>query len=122
MFTDIAIDWGTKNIGIAWGAPETKLVIPATIVTQDQLWGLIADRLAEYQVKRFIVGKPLNIMLQPTEMTQKVIDFTVILNQKFPGIVIEFQEERGTSKAHDDVEGRVDHLAAATILERFYNL
>jgi RNase H-fold protein (predicted Holliday junction resolvase) len=119
MFKDIAIDWGGKRIGLAWGNPENGLVIPGKIVSHAELWQVLADRIADQQVNRFVLGRPLNFFLQPTEVTQQIIDFSVILNQRFPYIAIEWQEERGTSQGHDQ-KGNIDDLAAAKILRRFY--
>ena len=132
----LAIDYGTKRIGVAISDPMQILGMPyCTIVnsTIDEVNREIVDICTEEGVERILVGFPISIDGNETEMTKK-IDWFISQLEKNISIPIERCDERYTSAEAKAVmhklgktkkrkmksersKGTVDQMAAALLLK-----
>lgn len=130
----IAFDFGTKNIGVAYGqsvtATATELKpLPARDGVPN--WEDIGKLLQEWQATRLIVGLPLNMDGSNSELSQRARKFGNRLHGRF-GLPVDMVDERLTTReAKQEAETRghrgnyannpVDSIAARLILESWFN-
>jgi putative transcription antitermination factor YqgF len=122
MLDIIGIDWGTKVCGIAFGAIETGLVVPAGFeVTTRQVFNVLKTEIEKRKTSVIVVGMPTNFAGEPTEVSEFVRDFITNLQLYYPTIKIETVNERGTTmdsnkKLYKPLKYQLDNQAAAEIL------
>jgi len=98
-----AIDYGEKRIGIAISDPSGRIALPLTQVAGGkQALSHIEKALASYKndLLRIVVGLPLLLSGQESEMTKKVRLFGEEL-EKFFSLPVVFVDERLSSKQAD---------------------
>lgn len=94
----IAIDYGTKRVGLA-ATDELKLIASAlgTVHAKD-----VIDYLEKYtqqnNVEAFVVGKPSRLNGEDTDATKHADKFVSLLAKKFPLLPVYRVDERFTSK------------------------
>ncbi len=98
MFNLVGIDWGSKWVGIAIADSQTKLAIPYKSVLEKDFYSELKELLLKYQVSKFVVGRPVNFKLQPTEITDKVESFARKLSSDYPEIEVVLFNERSSSQ------------------------
>ena len=125
----LAIDYGSKNIGIAW-SPDGVFAFPVTIIQKSTLAKdveaiiKIAD---ERKIKLIVLGYPFNE--NPTESTKRVDTFLEALKIS-TSLEIVLEDERMTSvqirqighamgKNDKTMRNKKDALEAQLILTRF---
>jgi putative Holliday junction resolvase len=129
----IAIDHGTKRIGLAFGDDEAKIAMPITTVAACKN---AADTLAailkvakEYEPDEYIVGLPINMDCSEGPQAKLTRSF----GQKLAHATrcpVHFVDERLSSKAargmlapaeltRKKLKARVDRVAAQVILQCF---
>jgi putative transcription antitermination factor YqgF len=115
----LAIDYGTKRIGLALSFGS--LADPLTIISNDQnSIAYICKIVDDYQVGKIIIG------LSENETAEKTRTFTELLKRSL-SIPIELYDETLSTKAvrnkleeaHKSQQRRVDHLAAAEFLQEW---
>jgi putative Holliday junction resolvase len=128
----IAIDPGTKRIGVAVSDPDRILASPLSIVERTSWKKLllqIRDTLAEYDAAALVVGLPYNFDGTESEMTTEAREMA----RKFElslDVPVFFQDERATTyeargrlwKAGmegKEMQGVLDSEAATIILTDF---
>lgn len=100
----LGIDYGEKNIGLAFGDDELKIATPLGIVHSiEEVKQAIKDR----KINKIIIGLPLGLKGE-TEQTKKTREFA----KNFKGAIL--IDERFTSKMTDNHSG-----AAALILQTY---
>lgn len=129
--TLIALDVGTRRIGLARGDTGTKLAFPTGTLTVD---GLELERLkqiiAEIEPVCIVLGYPRNQSGEPTAQTELVMKFSERLKSIWDGDIA-FQDESLTSvmaeqrlgtrgKTYD--KGDIDSEAATIILQDYLEL
>ena len=94
----LAIDYGKKRTGLAVTDP-LKIIATAleTVLTIDLL-KYLADYMQKEQVEQIVLGLPVNLNSQDTDVTADVRKFADILRNQFPAIPLHFYDERFTSK------------------------
>jgi len=94
----LAIDYGMKRVGIA--ITDTLQIIASglTTVANTEVEAFLKKYLEEESVERIILGYPLGLDNQPTDLTKHVDDFKEKLNKWFPTVPITLVDERFTSK------------------------
>lgn len=126
----LAFDVGQKRTGIAhtddlklvasgWAALNTEKIIPE-----------VKKYLEKYQVEKFVVGMPLDLLGRPTNGTQYAEEMVKKLKNKFPDIPVEEEDERFTSqkakqtlidsgikKKKRQNKGLLDEVSATIILQ-----
>lgn len=126
----LAIDYGTKKIGLAVSNPEHTIAMPHSIIIaykEQEKLGKIDDFVTKHKVCAIVVGLPVNMDGTYSEQTKIVISFVNKLADKI-SLPIYLQDERLTSKAADSLlrdmgfnrkqrNERDDMAAASMILE-----
>lgn len=94
----LALDYGEKRSGIAVTDPLQMIASAlGTVATQDLIKTLHAY-VSEEAVTTFVIGEPKQRDNSPSEIEAEILKFIGKLRQEFPGIKIERQDERYTSK------------------------
>lgn len=94
----LAVDYGTKRVGLAVTDPLQMIASPLdTVHSKD-----VIDYLKAYDhkesIEAFIVGMPKNLNNKETNATKHVRQFLALLKKHFPQKVIHLIDERFTSK------------------------
>lgn len=127
----LGIDYGTTNIGLAFG--KNNLVMPAKIINgKDDQTAIheITRYIKENKIERIVVGLPLNYEGKETNFSRHVRRFVKLLKIKNK-IPVEFVNEYrttedskteavnlGVSKKRQE---QIDDLSAALILKNYYS-
>lgn len=119
----LAVDYGTKNIGLAWRQKELGVVLPF-----GQLKDYKIERLKDYLTKlikrekidKIVVGLPVGLDGKENKNTKKVREFVGELKNEID-IPVDFVDERFTSAQADSMGGTVsrDEKSAMLILETY---
>lgn len=124
--TLLALDYGTKKIGVAIGNTLTRQARPLTILvsdTRDQRFAALADLLGQWQPDRIVVGLPLTLDGGEQYASTRCRRFANQLKGRF-GAVVELVDERGSSLEAQELLGTNeadDAAAAAVILQRYFD-
>jgi putative Holliday junction resolvase len=129
--TILALDVGTKRIGVARGLRDVRIASPLmTLANDDQLWTHLTRLIAADSVQTLVIGLPRGLSGQETEQTTYVRTFVDHLKRHIDAVTIHLQDEALTStKAEAELnargkqyeKGEIDALAATYILEDFLN-
>jgi len=116
----LAIDYGTKNIGLAWVATGLGVVLPYGVIKDKNLVEL-AKLIKKENIDKVIVGLPFGLEKKENENTKKIKKFTSDLKDLID-IPVEFEDERFSSQAADRMEGggvSRDEKSAMVILQGY---
>lgn len=120
----LALDYGTKRIGLAWVETSLGVVLPYGIVEQDG--GGIPTKLlsiiAEDSPERIVLGLPLSTkdVREVTTNEERVRTFGNMLAAQ-TGVEVVYVDERFSSQQADNTPGDVsrDEKSAMIILESY---
>jgi putative holliday junction resolvase len=128
----LAIDYGTKRIGLAVTDPGQIFSFPLDTVSTSQFDKYIEEYLVKEEVEAFVIGYPVQMNNQPSESVNYINPFIKRLKKNYPGKEIHLVDERFTSKMALQVmiEGGVskkdrreksitDKVSASIILKSF---
>ena len=128
MSSILALDVGSRRIGVALANVETGFPSPLTTITNDAaVWDKIGELAREYDTETLVVGLPRNLSGQDTPQTEYTREFIKQLSEHV-SIPIKTQDEALTSvKAEEELSARrtkfdkseIDSLAAVYILEDY---
>lgn len=120
----IALDYGTKRIGLAWMQSGLDVVLPFGIIANKDIETTmkeIVSLIKEEHINLLIIGLPVTLE-DGTENsnTKRVRAFADIL-KKYISIPIEFVDERLSSFEADEMGGSAsrDEKAAMVILSTY---
>ena len=125
----IALDLGSKRIGVARSDRDGLLALPVTVLDAESDWhGELAALLDEQAVLEIVVGLPISLRGSEDVAAVAMRERIAALQVAFPGIPIRIVDERLTSSAanrqlraagHTAKSSRtiVDAVAAADLLE-----
>ena len=128
----LALDYGTKRVGIAV-TDELQLIASGlcTVRTHDCMDFLI-EYLSKESVCTIVMGMPKNLRNQNTDATPYVKGFAKQIRKQFPEMKVELIDERFTSKIafQSMIDGRlkkksrqdkalVDEVSATLILQSY---
>ena len=94
----LSIDYGSKRIGIAVTDPLKIIANALTTVNNKDIFNFLKEYLLKEAVDGFVVGMPVNLNNQDTDITPDVRKFVVKLKAHFPTINVHIIDERFTSK------------------------
>ena len=94
----IGIDYGQKKIGLSVTDDNKVFAFPLETVKNIDFFDFIFDFTKENNVDKFIVGKPIRMSGENSEIESEIIKFIKKLEKKFPNIPIVRFDERFTSK------------------------
>lgn len=128
----LALDVGTKRIGVAASDPSGTFALPVTVIERTNLRSDL-DRIVQlardYDAQALVVGNPLTLSGQRGPAAEKIDRFVEQLARVFPGAIHRVDERMTTAQATKtliaaDVSRAkrktvVDKMAAALILESY---
>lgn len=94
----VAIDYGTKRVGIATTDPLQMIASPLDTVHSKDVINFLKEYNAREEIEAFVVGMPKNLQNEDTNATIHVKQFVVVLNKTFPEKEVHLMDERFTSK------------------------
>ncbi|MEX0980516.1 MAG: Holliday junction resolvase RuvX [Bacteroidales bacterium] len=128
----LAIDYGKKRCGIAVSDPMKIIASGLATVASHELMNYLADYFLKEDVECVVVGKPMQSDNKPSDSFICVERFVRSFKKRFPGMRLEWEDERFTSKmaVQAMVEGglkkserrkkeNIDKMSAALILRSF---
>jgi putative Holliday junction resolvase len=119
----LAIDYGTKNIGLAWCQTEIGVVLPYGNM-EHGTWSMeLVDLIKREKIDKIIVGLPVGLDGKENENTEKVKEFVSKLKNE-TDIPVDFVDERFTSAEADRMGGDAsrDERAAVLILQSYLDI
>ncbi len=119
----LAIDYGTKRIGLAISDEMGQLARELAILSPDEFWEKIPDIVIQESVGKLIVGLPLNMAGIDTDKTTEARLFAEQLEQKLQ-IPLELVDERLSSTMAEQIAGsskNIDSLSAQIFLQNYLN-
>ncbi len=128
----LAIDYGTKRVGIAVTDPARIIASPLTTIHAEKLIQFLKDYDANEGIALFVIGLPKKLTNEDTDLTQTVRNFITHLKRVFPGKKVVTVDERFTSKMAFDTmlqggmkkkerrnKENIDKISATIILQSF---
>lgn len=94
----LAIDYGSKRTGIAVTDNLKLIASGLTTVDTPKLKEFIITYLTKEKVDIVVIGEPINLSGELSEIEHQIRRFIHFLTTKFPDLTIERQDERFTSK------------------------
>ena len=94
----IGIDYGQKKIGLSISDDDKVFAFPLETVKKIDFFDFIIDFTKKNNVEKFIVGKPIRMSGENSQIESEIIKFIKNLERKFPEIPIIRFDERFTSK------------------------
>ena len=134
MGTVLAFDFGEKRTGVAVGETALGQAHPLEVIkagSDAERLAAIAKLVREWQPERLVIGRPTHADGTPHEMTARVHEFALLLQERF-GLPVTEADERLTSR---DAETRLretgrnaknmkpllDAVAAQLILQTWFD-
>lgn len=128
----IAIDYGTKRVGLATTDPLKIIATALDTVHSKDVIQFLKDYHTEEVIEKFVVGMPKNLDGADTNATRHVKAFINLLKKNFPDHEIVTHDERftskmaldamiqaGTSKKYRREKGNIDKVSAVIILQSY---
>ena len=125
----IALDVGTKRIGVAKADSSVRVAVPYSAIEVDgNEFNKISSLARAWDVNNFVLGLPRNSRGEETQQSSYVRKFAKVLKQAIPDAKICFQDESLTSveaekrlknRKKSYKKGDIDSEAAAIILQDF---
>jgi putative Holliday junction resolvase len=94
----LAIDYGTKRVGLAVTDPLKIIASPLDTVPTKEIINYIKNYLGKEIVEGIIIGMPKDLLNRDTHSTSAVKKFIEVLEKTFLDIKISTVDERYTSK------------------------
>jgi putative Holliday junction resolvase len=119
----LGIDYGEVRIGLAISDEEQKFSFEYEIWSPAVFNEKILFLIAEKEIKKVVLGLPINMSGENTKKTQEVIEFKNKL-EKILDVPVETIDERLTSKMAGTIAGtnkNIDALAAQILLQNYLN-
>lgn len=115
----LAIDFGTKSIGLAWCETTIGAVLPYGII-KDQNIDELAKLIKDERIERVVVGLPTGLDNKENANTERVRNFVEELKLKI-SCPVDFFDERFSSAQADRMGEGVsrDEKSAMIILEDY---
>jgi len=129
----LAVDYGSKRVGLAVGDSLTRLASPLALVAttrQQAVLEAILERTREFEVERIVVGYPLNMDGSRGPACAAVDRFVAFLRKRV-GVPVVLVDETLSSFAAEEMGKEIepdfrkrrkflDSVAAQVILESFF--
>ena len=129
----LSIDFGKKRTGIAVTDPLQIIANGLVTVATSELLDFLKTYVAQENVERIVIGRPLQLNGRPSENLARVGQFVSTWRKTMPTIPIEYYDERFTSviaqqtiiaggikkKTRREDKGLVDEVSATIILKDY---
>lgn len=93
----LAIDYGSKRVGIAVTDSQQLIAGGLTTLHPKDVMSFLKDYLLKEEVECFVVGEPKQMNNKPSQSAEMIERFVKSLTIEFPYILIEIVDERFTS-------------------------
>jgi len=94
----MAIDYGSKRIGIAVSDDLQIIASALQTVNTNEFWHFLTQYLSKEKVCAIIVGDPKKLDGTDNEIKIEILKFTTKFAEHYPNIPVIFFDERFTSK------------------------
>ncbi len=121
--TVLALDFGTKKIGLALGNSLLRLAQPLMTIehrSNEFTFQQIQKLIKEWEITLFVVGLPRHPDGNAHEMTNRCTRFGNQLHGRFRLPVV-WMDERYTSATANHQHGDIDAQSAVLILEQYFS-
>ena len=116
----LAIDYGTKDIGLALSDEEKKIALPFLTISPkpnveknlDKVFEDVGKLVKTESIEMVVMGMPLTSSGSPTKLGDKVFEFAKNLEAQI-GVPVDVMDERMSSK----LAARLPHKTARNIHE-----
>lgn len=130
----VAIDYGTKRVGLAVTDMEQRLAFPLETVSNHELIRYLDAYFEKEEVEGMIIGLPIQLDGTFQKMTGIVEDFIKHMRRRYKDKWVQAVDERftsslaqrammesGVSKKKRREKGALDRISATIILQDFLN-
>ncbi|MBI2270981.1 MAG: Holliday junction resolvase RuvX [Bacteroidetes bacterium] len=94
----MAIDYGTKRVGIAVTDPNQIIANGLTTIHSKDVMEFLKGYVVKENVVCIVVGEPKRMNNEASDVERQIAPFVKSLQKNFPNIPIERMDERFTSK------------------------
>ncbi len=94
----MAIDYGTKRVGVAVTDEFQIIASGLTTVYSTEIVKFIEDYFSNNEVETLVVGEPKRLNNEAPKVAEAIDNFVRHLKKKFPNTAVVRQDERFTSK------------------------
>lgn len=94
----IAIDYGSKRVGVAITDSLRMIAFGLSTVLTEEIFIFLDKLINKENISEIVVGLPKNLDNSKNEISDEVSVFINKLNQKYQSIIINSLDERFTSK------------------------
>lgn len=128
----LAIDYGTKRVGVAVTDPLGMIAGALATVETPRIFDFLNEYLTVNDCNRLVIGYPLTLRNEPTEVTREIDRFIERFASLYPYIEVIKYDERFTSKlAFDTIlasgigrrkrrdKAVIDRISATIILQNY---
>ena len=128
----LAIDYGTKKVGVAISDESRKIAFSLKTVLNSQIFPFLSELMSQETISTIVIGNPLKLNSNENKLSNDVNIFINKLNQKFSDIeILKFDErftsviakktilESGISKMKRRNKILVDKISATIILQDY---
>lgn len=128
----LAIDYGSKRVGVAVTDTLQMIASGLTTVHSKDIISFLEDYMSKEEVECIVVGEAKDLQNNPAESARFIEPFVVHLGRKFPSVKIERVDERFTSKMAFQTmidgglkkkdrrnKGLIDEISATIILQSY---
>jgi putative Holliday junction resolvase len=93
----VALDYGSKRVGVAISDPENKIAFALKTISTELVFKYIIDLVASEKTSIVVIGFPVNLDGSLNDISHEINIFINKLSQKIPKILVEKYDERFTS-------------------------
>ena len=128
----LAIDYGTKRVGVAVTDPLGMIAGALATVETPRIFDFLSEYLTVNDCNRLVIGYPLTLRNEPAEVTPEIDRFIERFASLYPYIEVIKYDERFTSKlAFDTIlasgigrrkrrdKAVIDRISATIILQNY---
>lgn len=128
----LAIDYGTKRVGVAVTDPLGMIAGALATVETPRIFNFLNEYLTVNDCNRLVIGYPLTLRNEPAEVTREINRFIERFASLYPYIEVIKYDERFTSKlAFDTIlasgigrrkrrdKAVIDRISATIILQNY---
>ena len=128
----LAIDYGTKRVGVAVTDPLGMIAGALATVETPRIFDFLSEYLKVNDCNRLVIGYPLTLRNEPAEVTREIDRFIERFASLYPYIEVIKYDERFTSKlAFDTIlasgigrrkrrdKAVIDRISATIILQNY---
>ena len=94
----MAIDYGSKRVGIAVTDPQQIIATGLTTVHSNEVIAFLKQYMQKEEVACIVVGEPKRMNNEPSDSARFIEPFVMHLKRTFPKVKVERMDERFTSK------------------------